>query len=155
MLARDPLGELGDPGFRLGGNFFRSGGVPFPLAPSAAGLWRVDEAAGAVTVSAQPHTDIFIDPGNGSAGAGAAVNAESLLNAATLLGDAPEGDFQEGARRVPGQEGHGVGELVPGAAEDAVRAGDLGDEVRGGGGVSHACVHGCPPGSWMDGPGPG
>ena len=35
-------------------------GVPFPLSPSSAGLWRLDEAAGAagaVTVSAQPHTD--------------------------------------------------------------------------------------------------
>jgi hypothetical protein len=37
-------------------------GVPFPLVPSSAGLWRVDEAVGAVTVPAQPHTDIFIDP---------------------------------------------------------------------------------------------
>ena len=75
-------------------------GVPFPLVPSSAGLWRVDEAVGAVQVSAQPHTDIFIDPGNGSAdaGAGAALNAESMLNAATLLGDAPEGDFQFSAR---------------------------------------------------------
>lgn len=77
-------------------------GVPFPLAPSVAGLWRVDEAAGAVTVSAQPHTDIFIDPGNGSAGAGAAVNAESMLNAATLLGDVLEGDFQLSARVTVG-----------------------------------------------------
>ena len=75
-------------------------GVPFPLVPSSAGLWRVDEAAGAVQVSAQPHTDIFIDPGNGSAdaGAGVALNAESMLNAVTLLGDAPAGDFQFSAR---------------------------------------------------------
>jgi regulation of enolase protein 1 (concanavalin A-like superfamily) len=35
-------------------------GVPFPLVPSSAGLWRVDEAVGAVQVPAQPHTDIFI-----------------------------------------------------------------------------------------------
>jgi uncharacterized protein len=53
-------------------------GVPFPLVPSSVGLWRVDEAVGAVTVSAQPHSDIFIDPGGGSADAGAAVNAESM-----------------------------------------------------------------------------
>jgi regulation of enolase protein 1 (concanavalin A-like superfamily) len=72
--------------------------VPFPLVPSSAGLWRVDEAAGAVTVAAQPHSDIFIDPGSGGADAGAALNAESLLNAATLLGDAPAGDFQLSAR---------------------------------------------------------
>ena len=55
-----------------------------------------------MTVSAQPHTDIFIDPGNGSAGADAAVNAESMLNAATLLGDVPEGDFQLSARVTAG-----------------------------------------------------
>jgi regulation of enolase protein 1 (concanavalin A-like superfamily) len=79
-------------------------GVPFPLTPSSAGLWRVDEAAGAVAVSAQPHSDIFIDPGNGSADAGAdaALNAESMLNAATLLGAAPEGDFQLSARVTVG-----------------------------------------------------
>ena len=51
-------------------------GVPFSLVPSSAGLWRVDAAVGVVTVSAQPHTDIFIDPGGGSADAGAAVNAD-------------------------------------------------------------------------------
>jgi uncharacterized protein len=79
-------------------------GVPFPLAPSSAGPWRVDETAAAVTVSAQPHTDIFIDPGNGSANAGAdgALNAESMLNAATLLGDVPAGDFQLSARVTVG-----------------------------------------------------
>ena len=75
-------------------------GVPFPLVPSSAGLWRVDEAVGAVHVSALPHSDIFIDPGNGSAdaGAGTALNAESMLNAVTLLGGAPAGDFQLSAR---------------------------------------------------------
>jgi hypothetical protein len=36
-------------------------GVPFPLAPSSVEQWRIDEATGTVTVSAQPHTDIFID----------------------------------------------------------------------------------------------
>jgi regulation of enolase protein 1 (concanavalin A-like superfamily) len=81
-------------------------GVPFPLAPSPAGLWQVDEAVGAVTVSAQPHTDIFIDPGNGSADAdadaGAPMNAESMLNAVTLLGHPPAGDFQLSARVTVG-----------------------------------------------------
>lgn len=79
-------------------------GVPFPLAPSSAKLWRVDEAAGALTVSAQPHTDIFIDPASGSTGAGAdtALNAQSMLNAATLLGGVPEGDFQLSARVTVG-----------------------------------------------------
>ncbi|MEU7654594.1 DUF1349 domain-containing protein [Micromonospora taraxaci] len=66
-------------------------GMPSPLAPWPEGLWRVDEGAGAVTVSAQPRTDIFIDP-SGDA-------PEPVLNAATLLGDLPpEGDFQFSAR---------------------------------------------------------
>ena len=81
-------------------------GVPFPFTPSSAELWRVDEAAGAVLVSAGPHTDIFIDPSDGSAGGNVnsalnvepMLNAESMLNAATLLGDAPAGDFQLSAR---------------------------------------------------------
>jgi regulation of enolase protein 1 (concanavalin A-like superfamily) len=53
-----------------------------------------------VLVSAGPHTDIFIDPSDGSAGGNvnSALNAESMLNAATLLGDAPDGDFQLSAR---------------------------------------------------------
>jgi regulation of enolase protein 1 (concanavalin A-like superfamily) len=88
----------------VAGQLLRVPGVPFPLAPSSGGLWRVDEAAGAVTVPAQPRTDIFIDPVSGSAGAGASValNAESTLNAATLLGDVPEGDFQFSARVTVG-----------------------------------------------------
>ena len=53
-----------------------------------------------MSVSARPHTDIFIDPVGGSAGAGgdAVLNAESMLNAATLLGLAPADDFQFSAR---------------------------------------------------------
>jgi regulation of enolase protein 1 (concanavalin A-like superfamily) len=68
-------------------------GVPFPLVPSPAELWRLDGETGTVTVTAAPHTDIFIDPRNA-----AMSNAESMLNAATLLGVAPEGDFQLSAR---------------------------------------------------------
>ncbi|MET8042103.1 DUF1349 domain-containing protein [Micromonospora sp. NPDC005215] len=68
-------------------------GMPSPLGPSPDGLWRVDETTGAVTVSAQPRTDIFIDPSGGGA------DAAPVLNAATLLGDLPpEGDFQFSAR---------------------------------------------------------
>ncbi|MCG5450390.1 DUF1349 domain-containing protein [Micromonospora hortensis] len=79
-------------------------GVPFPLAPSSAELWRVDEAAGTVAVEAQPHTDIFIDPSTGSAEAAGTttVSAGSTLNAATLLGDLPTGDFQFSARVTVG-----------------------------------------------------
>ncbi|MEH1016509.1 DUF1349 domain-containing protein [Micromonospora sp. CPCC 206060] len=72
-------------------------GVPFPLVPSPAELWRLDEETDAVAVSAAPRTDIFIDPGTASM-----LNAESMLNAATLLGVPPEGDFQLGARVTVG-----------------------------------------------------
>ena len=74
-------------------------GVPFTLTPSAADLWQVDEAAGTVRVAALPRSDIFIDPSAGTgAGAAESVNAESMLNAATLLGTPPDGDFQFSAR---------------------------------------------------------
>jgi regulation of enolase protein 1 (concanavalin A-like superfamily) len=84
----------------MAGQLLKVPGVPFALAPSSASPWRVDEAAGTVAVSAQPRSDIFIDPGGGfaDAGAGAALNAESMLNAPTLLGEVPEGDFQLSAR---------------------------------------------------------
>jgi RibD C-terminal domain len=68
-------------------------GVPFPLTPSSGEAWTVDEPAGTITVTADPHSDIFIDPG-----AGSTLNAESMLNAATLLGVRPAGDFQLSAR---------------------------------------------------------
>jgi regulation of enolase protein 1 (concanavalin A-like superfamily) len=67
--------------------------VPFPFLPSPAELWRLDGETGIVTVSAAPHTDIFIDPRDATM-----LNAESMLNAATLLGVPPEGDFQLSAR---------------------------------------------------------
>ncbi|WP_066584632.1 DUF1349 domain-containing protein [Cellulomonas timonensis] len=68
-------------------------GLPFPLTPSAGSSWAVDNAAGTVRVTALPHSDIFVDPGSGSA-----LNAESMLNAVTLLGAPPAGDFQLSAR---------------------------------------------------------
>jgi uncharacterized protein len=68
-------------------------GVPFPFEPSTDGVWRVDGGSGALTATALPHSDIFIDPG-----ADATLNAESMLNAATLLGQPPAGDFQLSAR---------------------------------------------------------
>lgn len=68
-------------------------GVPFPLVPSPGASWRLDEPAGAVTTTAAPRSDIFVDPGDDST-----LNAESMLNAATLLGVPPAGDFQLSAR---------------------------------------------------------
>jgi len=53
----------------------------------------VVEETGRVTASATPRSDFFIDPGRGTTD-----HAESTLNAATLLGSAPEGDFQFSAR---------------------------------------------------------
>ena len=53
----------------------------------------VDELAGTITVIADPHSNILIDPG-----AGSTLKAESMLNSATLLGVPPTGDFQLSAR---------------------------------------------------------
>jgi hypothetical protein len=50
-----------------------------------------------VAGTAAPHSDLFIDPG-----AGTTLNAESLLNAAMLLGLPPEGDFQFSVRVTVG-----------------------------------------------------
>jgi len=66
-------------------------GVPFALVPSVGSSWSVSEHG--IGTIATPHSDIFVDPG----GAGQ-VNAETLLNAATLLGELPEADFQFRAR---------------------------------------------------------
>ena len=63
--------------------------LPFDLTPVPAGSWRADPD-GVVHGEGGPRTDIFIDPG--SAG------AESLLNAATALGEPPAGDYQFSAR---------------------------------------------------------
>jgi uncharacterized protein len=68
-------------------------GVPFPLSPSPDGAWEVDEQASAVVATAGPRTDIFIDPGGS-----ATLDADSMLNAATLLGAPPAGDFRLSAR---------------------------------------------------------
>jgi regulation of enolase protein 1 (concanavalin A-like superfamily) len=65
-------------------------GVPFPLAPSAQSSWEVDATDGRVSVIALPHSDIFVAPGAGED----AINSVTNLNAATLLGEAPAGDFQ-------------------------------------------------------------
>lgn len=67
--------------------------VPFPLTPSSKNTWTVDGDTGTLTVTAHPHSDLFIDPGSGSQ-----LNAESQLNAATLLGVPPAGDFRLSAR---------------------------------------------------------
>lgn len=67
--------------------------LPFPLTPSAGSTWDVDQSAQTVSVAAAPHSDIFVDPGGESQ-----VSAETLLNAATLMGAPPAGDFRFWAR---------------------------------------------------------
>jgi len=72
-------------------------GVPFPFLPSPAGAWKVDEQTGTVVATAGPRTDIFIDPAGATT-----LDAESTLNAATLLGVPPAGDFRLSARVTVG-----------------------------------------------------
>lgn len=66
---------------------------PFPVTASYPGVWRHDEEAGAVLAAAPAHTDLYINPGGMDS-----ANAETMLNAATLLGLPPSGDFQFSAR---------------------------------------------------------
>ena len=67
--------------------------LPFPISASQPGVWRRDEQRGAVLAAAPGHTDLYVNPGGAGAG-----DAESLLNAPTLLGLPPEGDYQLSAR---------------------------------------------------------
>ena len=72
-------------------------GIPFWLSPSSAGAWQFDAQASTLTATAAARSDIFIDPGGATT-----LNAESMLNAATLLGTPPAGDFQLSARATVG-----------------------------------------------------
>ena len=67
--------------------------LPFPLAASHPQVWRRDEQSAGVVATAPAHTDFYLNPG----GEGSA-DAETLLNAATLLGTPPDGDYQFSAR---------------------------------------------------------
>ncbi len=67
--------------------------LPFPVTASHPGVWRRDEQARAVVAEAPAHTDFYVNPGGADSG-----DAESMLNAATLLGAPPAGDFQFSAR---------------------------------------------------------
>jgi len=67
--------------------------LPFAVAPSHPEVWRRDESSGGVVANAPAHTDFYINPGGVDS-----ADAESLLNAATVLGTAPAGDFQLSAK---------------------------------------------------------
>lgn len=60
--------------------------LPFALAPTE-DTWRLLD--GTIHASADPLTDLFVDPGTSGS-----VNAETLLNATRALGVPPAGDFQ-------------------------------------------------------------
>jgi uncharacterized protein len=61
-------------------------GIPFALSPSSEWPWEV--TAGSVSTVARPRTDIFTDPNGG----------EPTVDAVTLLGSPPDGDFVFSAR---------------------------------------------------------
>ena len=67
--------------------------LPFALTASPPEVWRRDTRVGAITVAAPAHTDLYVNPGGENA-----ADAESMMNAATLLGTPPAGDFQFSAR---------------------------------------------------------
>ncbi|MFE6448628.1 DUF1349 domain-containing protein [Nocardiopsis dassonvillei] len=68
-------------------------GLPFALSPSSEEAWAVEKETGAVTAAATARSDIFISPDTDPR-----VEAAATLNAETLLGVPPEGDFQFSAR---------------------------------------------------------
>jgi len=67
-------------------------GLPFDVTPSHPGVWRLEED-GTVVADAPGGTDLYVNPGGADS-----ADAASLLNAATLLGSPPAGDFQLRAR---------------------------------------------------------
>ena len=67
--------------------------LPFPVVPSHPGVWRREEAGGSVVADAAGHTDFYVNPGGAES-----ADAESLNNAAFLVGFPPAGDFQFSAR---------------------------------------------------------
>src|SRR6187397_2393213 len=67
--------------------------LPFPVTASHRDVWHRDEPADAVVAVAPAHTDFYINPGGPDS-----ADAETMLNAATLLGPPPAGDFQFSAR---------------------------------------------------------
>lgn len=69
--------------------------LPFALASSEGSAWATDPAARTLRTTARPRTDLFIDPAQGAT-AGAALDAD------TLLGRPPAGDFRFSARVTVG-----------------------------------------------------
>ena len=68
--------------------------MPGSFIASTGSSWDVGPATGRVATVGPPGTDIFTDPG----GVDSQVTSTTLHNAATLLTQAPAGDFQLSAR---------------------------------------------------------
>jgi regulation of enolase protein 1 (concanavalin A-like superfamily) len=66
--------------------------LPFPVTASPPGVWH-GAGVGVVRAGAPARTDFYVNPGGTES-----ADAESMLNAATLLGVPPEGDFQLSAQ---------------------------------------------------------
>ena len=66
--------------------------LPFAITSSQPEVW-VRNRGGALVATAPARTDLYLNPGGAEAG-----DAESMLNAATLLGTPPVGDLQLSAR---------------------------------------------------------
>jgi regulation of enolase protein 1 (concanavalin A-like superfamily) len=71
--------------------------LPFAVTPSHPGVWSLDEQRGALVADAPARTDLYVNPGGPESG-----DAESMLNATTLLGSPPAGDFKLSARVTAG-----------------------------------------------------
>jgi regulation of enolase protein 1 (concanavalin A-like superfamily) len=71
--------------------------IPFELETKHSDRWNYLKGGEKLEVTALPHSDIYINPaGNNS------LDAQSLMNATTLLGVPPEGDFQFAAKITVG-----------------------------------------------------
>jgi regulation of enolase protein 1 (concanavalin A-like superfamily) len=72
---------------------FKLPALPFAVTASPPEVWRRDDTADAVVADAPAHTDFYINPGGPDS-----ADAETILNAPSLLGSPPSGDFQLTAR---------------------------------------------------------
>lgn len=67
--------------------------LPFDVLPEGKANWEYSDIEDRLTVFAAPHSDIYINPAGENS-----TDAESLMNASTLLGKPPTGDFQFSSR---------------------------------------------------------
>lgn len=67
--------------------------LPFDIVPVGQANWEYSEIGDILAVFAAPHSDIYINPAGENS-----TDAESLMNASTLLGKPPTGDFQFSSR---------------------------------------------------------